>query len=51
MHRPVLALVAVACVVAAAVWGRSTRYLRKVELRVEAEFGSDRDASRARRLP
>ncbi|HEY2815434.1 MAG TPA: PP2C family protein-serine/threonine phosphatase [Acidimicrobiales bacterium] len=49
MHRPVLALVAVACVVAAAIWGRSTRYLRKVELRVEAEFGSDKDATRLAR--
>ena len=38
-----------ACVVAAAVWGRSTRYLRKVELRVEAEFGSDNDATRLAR--
>ena len=49
MHRPVLALVAVACLVAAAVWGRSTRYLRKLELRVEAEFGSDNDATRLAR--
>ena len=49
MHRPVLALVAVACLVAAAVWGRSARYLRKVELRVEAEFGSDNDATRLAR--
>ena len=32
---------AVACLIAAAVWGRSARYLRKVELRVEAEFGLD----------
>jgi serine phosphatase RsbU (regulator of sigma subunit) len=44
-----LALVAVACLVAAAVWGRSTRYLRKVELRVDNEFGSDSDASRLAR--
>ncbi|HEX4821561.1 MAG TPA: PP2C family protein-serine/threonine phosphatase [Acidimicrobiales bacterium] len=45
MHKPVLVLVAVACLAAAAVWGRSARYLRKVELRVEAEFGSDNDAT------
>ena len=45
MQRPVLALVAVACIAAAAVWGRSARYLRKVELRVEAEFGPDNDAT------
>jgi len=45
MHEPVLVLVAVACLMAAAVWGRSARYLRKVELRVEAEFGSDNDAT------
>ena len=45
MHQPVLVLVAVACLAAAAVWGRSARYLRKVELRVEAEFGADNDAT------
>ena len=45
MHQPVLVLVAVACLAAAAVWGRSARYLRKVELRVEAEFGPDNDAT------
>ncbi|MEY2431263.1 MAG: phosphoserine phosphatase RsbU/P [Acidimicrobiaceae bacterium] len=45
MHKPVLVLVAVACLTAATVWGRSARYLRKVELRVEAEFGSDSDAT------
>jgi serine phosphatase RsbU (regulator of sigma subunit) len=45
MHQSVLVLVAAACLVAAAVWGRSARYLRKVELRVEAEFGSDNDAT------
>jgi len=49
MHRPVLALVAVACVVAAVVWGRSTRYLRKVELRVESEFGPENDTTRLAR--
>ena len=45
MHKPVLVLVAVACLMAAGVWGRSARYLRKVELRVEAEFGTDNDAT------
>src|SRR5204862_5205358 len=45
MHNPVLVLVAVACLVAAAVWGRSARYLRKVELRVEAEMGPTSDAT------
>src|SRR5436305_4263455 len=45
MHKPVLVLVAVACLMAAGVWGRSARYLRKVELRVEAEFGADNDAT------
>src|SRR5437773_9876812 len=45
MHKPVLVLVAVACLMAAAVWGRSARYLRKVELRVEAEMGPTSDAT------
>src|SRR6267378_810082 len=45
MHKPVLVFVAVACLTAAAVWGRSARYLRKVELRVESEFGPDSDAT------
>src|SRR3954470_495212 len=45
MNNPVLVLVAIACLVAAAVWGRSARYLRKVELRVEAEMGPDSDAT------
>lgn len=45
MHQPVLVLVAAACLVAAAVWGRSARYLRKVELRVEAEMGPSNDAT------
>src|SRR4051812_15878496 len=45
MHQPVLVFVAVACLIAAAVWGRSARYLRKVELRVEAEFGPENDAA------
>ncbi len=40
MDKPILAFVAVACAVAAAVWGRSARYLRKVELRLENETGT-----------
>ena len=45
MEKPILAVVAVACVVAAVVWGRSARYLRKVELRLEQETGPDSDAT------
>jgi phosphoserine phosphatase RsbU/P len=45
MDKPILAIVAVACLVAAVVWGRSARYLRKVELRLEQETGADSDAT------
>ena len=45
MHRPILVFVAVACLVATVVWGRSARYLRKLQLRVEADFGPDNDAT------
>ena len=45
MHRPILVFVAVACLVATIVWGRSARYLRKLQLRVEADFGPDNDAT------
>src|SRR3954462_10029555 len=45
MHEPVLVLLAVACLAAPPVWGRSARYLREVERRVEAEFGTDNDAT------
>src|SRR3954462_15075175 len=45
MHEPVLVLLAVACLAAPPVWGRSARYLREVERRVEAEFGSENDAT------
>ncbi|MGI8663208.1 MAG: PP2C family protein-serine/threonine phosphatase [Acidimicrobiales bacterium] len=41
MHTPILVVVAVAAVAAAAVWGRSARYLRKLQTRVEAELGPD----------
>jgi len=45
VDKPILAVVAVACVLAAVVWGRSARYLRKVELRLEAETGTESDAT------
>lgn len=45
MDKPILAVVAVACALAALVWGRSARYLRKVELRLEAETGAESDAT------
>jgi serine phosphatase RsbU (regulator of sigma subunit) len=45
MDKPILAVVALACAVAAVVWGRSARYLQKVSLRLEAETGVDSDAS------
>ena len=45
MDKPILAVVAVACAVAAIVWGRSARYLRKVELRLEHETGAESDAT------
>lgn len=45
MISPVLAVVAVACFVAAAVWGRSARHLRKVWRRVEGEVGPESDVS------
>ena len=41
MHTPILVVVAVACAVAAVVWGRSARYLRKLQTRVTAELGPD----------
>ena len=45
MDKPILAVVALACAFAAVVWGRSARYLRKVELRLEQETGADSDAT------
>lgn len=45
MDKPILAVVAAACLVAAAIWGRSARHLRKVELRLEAEIGGESDAT------
>lgn len=45
MIQPVLAAVAVACLFAAVVWGRSARHLNKVWRRVEHQFGPDADAT------
>src|SRR6478672_2194810 len=45
MRIPILAVVAVACFVAAGVWGRSARRLQRVARRVEREFGRDADAT------
>jgi len=41
MRTPILVVVAVACLGAAGVWGRSARYLRKLQLRLERELGPD----------
>ncbi len=45
MDKPILAFVAVACGLAALVWGRSARRLEKVWKRVEREFGHSSDAT------
>jgi serine phosphatase RsbU (regulator of sigma subunit) len=45
MDKPILAFVAVACLVAAVVWGRSARHLRRVFVRTEAELGPHGDAT------
>ena len=45
IDKPILAVVAVACAVAAVLWGRSARYLRRMELRLEQETGPDSDAT------
>lgn len=39
MNQPILAVVALACLAAAAIWGRSAAYRRKVLARVEQESG------------
>jgi serine phosphatase RsbU (regulator of sigma subunit) len=41
METLVLAAVALACVIAAVLWGRSARYLRRVSERAAGEFGPD----------
>lgn len=43
MQTPILVVVALASSIAAAVWGRSARYLRKLQLRVEAELGPEEE--------
>src|SRR3954451_23965438 len=45
MIQWLLAAVAVACLVAAVVWGRSARHLNKVWHRVERQFGPEADAT------
>jgi serine phosphatase RsbU (regulator of sigma subunit) len=45
MDKPILAVVAAASVVAALVWSRSARSLRRVYQRVEGELGTDNDAT------
>ncbi|MGH9244181.1 MAG: PP2C family protein-serine/threonine phosphatase [Acidimicrobiales bacterium] len=45
METPLLAVVAVASAVAALMWGRSARYVRRVYERAEREFGVDDDAA------
>lgn len=39
MQQPVLAVIALACLAAAAIWGRSARYRQKVLRRLETESG------------
>ena len=45
MDKPILAIVGIACGMAAVIWGRSARYLRRVELRLEQDTGVDSDAT------
>lgn len=45
MDKPILAVVAVAALVAAVVWGRSAQRLQKVWLGLEDELGHDADAT------
>src|SRR3546814_13082055 len=45
MDKPILALVAVAALVAAVVWGRSAQRLQRVWLRIEDELGAEADAT------
>lgn len=45
IDKPILAVLAVGCAAAALVWGRSARYLRRMELRLEGEVGADSDAT------
>jgi len=45
LEQPILAVVALACLGAAVVWGRSARRLERVWQRVEDEAGADSDAT------
>jgi serine phosphatase RsbU (regulator of sigma subunit) len=45
MDKPILAFVALACLVAAIVWGRSARHLQKTYHRTAADLGPDSDAA------
>src|SRR5688500_9037265 len=45
MDKPILALVAVAALVAALVWGRSAQRMQRVWIRIEDELGPDADAT------
>ena len=45
MDKPILAVVAVAALVAAVVWGRSAQRLQRVWQRIEDELGPDADAT------
>src|SRR3546814_19506821 len=45
MDKPILALVAVAALVAAVVWGRSAQRLQRVWLRIEDELDAEADAT------
>ncbi len=45
MDKPILAVVALGCVLAAVVWGRSARHLRRLEVRVTQQLGPDSDGT------
>jgi serine phosphatase RsbU (regulator of sigma subunit) len=45
IEKPALAVVAVACVVAAVIWGRSARRLARVSSRIHASSGAHADAA------
>jgi serine phosphatase RsbU (regulator of sigma subunit) len=45
MDKPILAVVAVAALVAAVVWGRSAQRLQRIYQRIEDELGPDADAT------
>jgi len=45
MDKPILAVVAVAALVAAVVWGRSAQRMQRVWQRIEDDLGPDADAT------